>query len=257
MNQINTKKFILGNFKVVINSIYSKIKKQKTTIILPCSLHDLAQKSDNEQDLKKSKKNDSYNSVDFFTSDSMWLTWWFRFKNDFNIERVYGPDLIISILEKTKKQKLSTVFLGANTKTISDLKKKTINKNQHQHYLILKKSDFSQEEQEVLNKIIKIQPNILWIGIGSPKQVELAAELKTKLKKTTIFCVGAAFDFITNNKSQAPKFIQKSGLEWLFRLFTEPKRLWKRYLIIIPKFMISIIIKKLLKPILPKKINKK
>ncbi|MBU0974839.1 WecB/TagA/CpsF family glycosyltransferase [Patescibacteria group bacterium] len=235
MNKVNKYKFLLGDFKTVANTINNKIGERKTTVILPCSLHDLAQ----------AKNNSFYNNIDIYTTDSMWLTWWFRSKNDFIIDRVYGPNLMILILEKIKNKKFSSVFLGANSQALRNLRKKTLNKNHSQHYLLIKKSDSNKKEQEILNTIIKIQPDVLWIGIGSPKQAELATKLKIKLTKTTIFCVGAAFDFITNNKSQAPKYVQQCGLEWLFRLITEPKRLWKRYLIVIPNFIFSTIIKKL------------
>lgn len=254
MNINYSNKFILGDFKKVVTKITKKINGQKTTIVLPCSLHDLAQIQKQAQ--KKSKNNSFYNKVDIFTTDSMWLTQWFRFQNNLSVDRVYGPDLMTTILEKIKKQNLSAVFLGANNKTLHDLKEKTLNNNKSQHYLLIKKSDSSKKEQEIISKVINIQPDILWIGIGSPKQVEIAAKLKSKLKKTTIFCVGAAFDFITNNKKQAPKFVQQTGFEWLFRLVTEPKRLWKRYLIVIPKFMFSTIIKKLFKVVPPNRQKK-
>lgn len=237
MKSVYSDKFILGDFESVAENINNKIGKQKTTIIIPCSLHDLAQ----------AKNNSFYNKIDLFTTDSMWLTWWFSFKNNFNIERVYGPNLMISILKKIKGENFTSVFLGANYQTVLDLRKITFDKKQSQHYLLIKKNYSKKVEQKILDKIIKIQPEILWIGIGSPKQAELAARLKSKLKKTTVFCVGAAFNFITNNKRQAPKFIQQSGLEWLFRLITEPKRLWRRYLIVIPNFIFSIIIRKLFK----------
>lgn len=237
MKSVYSDKFILGDFKSVAENIIRKIGKQKTTIIIPCSLHDLAQ----------AKNNSFYNKIDLFTTDSMWLTWWFSIKNNFNIERVYGPNLMISILKKIKGKNIKSVFLGANSQAIQDLRKITSDKKQSQHYLLIKKNDSKKVEQKILDKIVKIQPEILWIGIGSPKQAELAARLKSSLKNTTIFCVGAAFDFITKNKKQAPKFIQQIGMEWLFRLITEPKRLWRRYLIVIPNFIFSTIIRKLLK----------
>ncbi|MBP7700831.1 WecB/TagA/CpsF family glycosyltransferase [Candidatus Woesebacteria bacterium] len=237
MKSIYSDKFILGDFESVADNINSKIGKQKTIIVLPCDLHSLAQ----------AKSNTFYNKIDIYTTDSMWLTWWFRFKNNFIIDRVYGPNLMLSILKKVKRKNFSSVFLGTDAQTLHKLEKKTLDKNQFQYYLFIKKSDSNKKEQEILNKIIKIQPDVLWIGIGSPKQVELAARLKSRLKKTTVFCVGAAFDFITNNKKQAPKFIQQIGMEWLFRLITEPKRLWRRYLIVIPNFIFSTIIRKLFK----------
>ena len=80
--------------------------------------------------------------------------------------------------------------------------------------------------------------NIVWIGMGGAKQIFLADALKKRTKGKVFVTVGAAFDFLTGNKRQAPILIQKIGLEWLFRLISEPKRLTPRYLKII-KFMLT------------------
>jgi len=71
--------------------------------------------------------------------------------------------------------------------------------------------------------------DILWVGLGSPKQDIWMYEHRDKLSVPVMIGVGAAFDFISGTKKQAPKLVQKIGMEWLFRLISEPKRLWKRY----------------------------
>ena len=89
------------------------------------------------------------------------------------------------------------------------------------------------EEMDYFDRISALKPTFIWLGLGSPKQVIFGARLKKKITGCKIFCVGAGFDFIAKNKQQAPRLLQKIGLEWMFRLFTEPKRLWKRYLVTI------------------------
>lgn len=78
--------------------------------------------------------------------------------------------------------------------------------------------------------IVQSEANIVWIGLGSPKQDYIACHLTTQLKIRTV-AVGAAFDFVSKEKKEAPNFLQEYGLEWLFRLILEPRRLWKRYLL--------------------------
>ncbi len=238
MNKISSNQFVVGDFVKVTKIVGDQIHKLKTVIILPCSLHDLAQ----------AQKNHFYNQVDIYLTDGMPLVWYLSIKNKKPIDRIYGPNLMKFILKKNKNKNPISVFLGANQNTLSRLRK-IIPKKPGNSFLLLKKSDTAKKEQQILDQIIKVQPNILWIGIGSPKQVELAARLKPKLKNTTIFCVGAAFDFIGGIKKQAPRWIQRSGLEWLFRLITEPLRLSERYLVIIPKYILSIIIKKIFRKI--------
>ena len=82
----------------------------------------------------------------------------------------------------------------------------------------------------LLDNIKSFAPNFVWVGMGAPKQFYISAEIYEKLKVTS-FSVGAAFDFIASTKQECPKLISNLGLEWLFRLITEPRRLWRRYLI--------------------------
>jgi N-acetylglucosaminyldiphosphoundecaprenol N-acetyl-beta-D-mannosaminyltransferase len=88
-----------------------------------------------------------------------------------------------------------------------------------------------EEEEEVLQQINRADPDILWIGLGSPKQDYWMYNHRDKLNVPVMIGAGAAFDFVAGVKPQAPFWMQRSGLEWLFRFLCEPKRLWRRYLI--------------------------
>jgi len=101
------------------------------------------------------------------------------------------------------------------------------------------KERFDREDyKNLLEKINKTNGKIVWLGLGAKKQIEVANELKKRGIKKVIITVGAAFDYLSGNKKQAPKILRNSGLEWLYRLLTEPKRLWPRYSQII-KFLIN------------------
>jgi N-acetylglucosaminyldiphosphoundecaprenol N-acetyl-beta-D-mannosaminyltransferase len=88
------------------------------------------------------------------------------------------------------------------------------------------------DENEVDSMIAEInasQADIVWVGLGSPKQEFWMAEYRERLHAPVLIGVGAAFDFLTGAKPQAPKWMQRAGMEWLFRLLSEPRRLWRRY----------------------------
>ena len=93
------------------------------------------------------------------------------------------------------------------------------------------------EEEDVLSRIRGLAPHFLWVGLSCPKQ-ELWMQMHMPLIGSGVAIgVGAAFDLVSGTKFQAPRWIQRSGLEWLFRLLTEPKRLFKRYFFVIPRFL--------------------
>lgn len=92
----------------------------------------------------------------------------------------------------------------------------------------------------MLDVIRRSKTTVLWIGLSSPKQVQLALRWRSKLPGVSIMCVGAAFDFVAQAKPSAPQWMKQLGLEWLFRLVTEPQRLWKRYLVDVPVFLVTL-----------------
>jgi N-acetylglucosaminyldiphosphoundecaprenol N-acetyl-beta-D-mannosaminyltransferase len=96
-------------------------------------------------------------------------------------------------------------------------------------------------EQEQLQVSVRLaRPDVMWIGLGTPKQERFMAEYLEKLDVTLMFGVGAAFDFHAGKVRQAPRWMRRAGLEWFFRLCREPRRLWKRYLKNNPLFIARI-----------------
>jgi N-acetylglucosaminyldiphosphoundecaprenol N-acetyl-beta-D-mannosaminyltransferase len=101
------------------------------------------------------------------------------------------------------------------------------------------RSDFSDELDDWVQQIIDSEAQVVWLGMGSPKQDRIAIELGHR-SKVPIFAIGAAFDFIAGTKHEAPVFFRILYLEWLFRMMSEPKRLWKRYLFGNIRFLILV-----------------
>jgi N-acetylglucosaminyldiphosphoundecaprenol N-acetyl-beta-D-mannosaminyltransferase len=91
------------------------------------------------------------------------------------------------------------------------------------------------EEEELASFVDEASPDVLWVGLSSPKQEKWMYEHRHRLKVPVMLGVGAAFDMNSGNLRRAPEWMRQHGLEWLFRLASEPRRLWRRYLITIPK----------------------
>ena len=94
----------------------------------------------------------------------------------------------------------------------------------------------SEEDEEVVERINATKPDIVWVGLSTPKQEYWMHRHLTRIDARVMIGVGAAFDFNADVKKQAPRWMQKNGLEWLFLVLSEPRRLWRRYLTIIPLF---------------------
>ncbi len=150
-------------------------------------------------------------------------------------ERVYGQALMLEFLRLAEKNGYSNFFYGSTQETLNSL----LNNLKRQFPRLKIAGTYSppfreiteQEDKEISEKINKASPDVLWVGLGCPKQQLWMYNHKDKLKVPVMVGVGAAFDFVAGTKIQAPAWIRDSGFEWLFRLVSEPKRLWKRYLI--------------------------
>jgi len=149
--------------------------------------------------------------------------------------RVYGSDLMNDFLEVSQVKGYSHFFYGSTEDTLNKLNLKLKNKFSNLKIAGFYSPPFGsmteEEKEEIIEKINRTSPDVLWVGLGCPKQQLWMHEHKHKLKVPVMVGVGAAFDFLAETKPQAPSWMRDNGLEWLFRLVTEPRRLWKRYLV--------------------------
>lgn len=223
------------SLKATANLIINWAKKQKRKYVLTCTLNEIVN-SRKSVDLKKSLLR-----ANLVTADGMSIVWTSRFLRNKKIERVYGPDLMLEICQLTENKKISHYFYGSTNlvvkQLIDNLKKKFPKLKISGYYSPPFRQLNKLEENKILKKIEHVKPHIIWVGLSSPKQSVWARKASEKLHPCIIIGVGAAFDFLSGNKKQAPLWIQNRGLEWLFRLIQEPKRLWKRYLLGIPLYI--------------------
>lgn len=224
--------FLLGTFSSVCTFLCRPVlQTEKSKVVLTCSLHDIAL-------LQQSPLlRNMYDAVDYYTTDGMPLVWLLSRLVKKKIDRVYAPDVMEYVFNITQGAQYRHLLYGSTSDTLQKIEDNMRIKYPQLNIIGKISPPFSQlsseEEKHFIDKIISLNPTFVWVGLGSPKQVIFASRLKNQLKGATIFCIGAGFDFIAKTKPQAPKIIQKVGLEWLFRLITEPKRLWRRYIVVI------------------------
>tara|TARA_B100002052_G_scaffold297744_1_gene329231 strand:+ start:3162 stop:3917 length:756 start_codon:yes stop_codon:yes gene_type:complete len=190
----------------------------------------------------RSIHNGSYMSI----PDGMPCVWVSKLKKSKNIERCFGPEVFIKVMEISAKNNIKHYFYGGNV-GIADKLKLNMEKlfpgiQIVGTYCPPFRPLNQKEEKELFDDIEESKPDIVWVGLSTPKQEIFMSEYLPKLKTKLMFGVGAAFDYHTGSLVIAPKWVQNSGLEWLFRLLMEPRRLWKRYFDIVPKFIMYNII---------------
>lgn len=173
--------------------------------------------------------------------DGMPGVWIGKLKGAKAMQRCYGPDFFRDTINATKIEKINHFFCGGKEGVAEKLKKACEEKFGNFNIVGTYSPPFREMTDIELNDLAvhinKLDTNIVWIGLSTPKQEKFAYRLSKFTNVNFICTVGAAFDFHTDYVKQAPSWIQKIGMEWFFRLLMEPKRLWKRYFEIVPLFI--------------------
>jgi N-acetylglucosaminyldiphosphoundecaprenol N-acetyl-beta-D-mannosaminyltransferase len=158
-----------------------------------------------------------------------------------NSARVYGPDLMPLILAVAEQEGTAVGFYGGTDsslpKLVSAITRRFPNLKLTYAYAPPFRQLTFEEDESVVRAINDAAVRILFVGIGGPQQDHWMHAHRGRIP-LVMLGVGAAFDFLARTKPQAPRWIQQSGLEWLFRLCAEPRRLWRRYLLRNPHFAI-------------------
>ncbi len=180
------------------------------------------------------------NDADLITPDGMPLVWIMRLKGQHEQRRVYGPTLMLHILESAARDSVAVGFYGSRPDTLNSLIKKMQTRFKDLKIVYSFSPPFfligQDQDAGIVDAINRSGAQILFVGLGCPKQELWMAEHLGKVK-SVMLGVGAAFDFHSGTKPQAPPWMQRIGLEWFYRLATEPGRLWKRYLYHNPRFV--------------------
>ncbi|MFT6329445.1 MAG: N-acetylglucosaminyldiphosphoundecaprenol N-acetyl-beta-D-mannosaminyltransferase [Bermanella sp.] len=181
------------------------------------------------------------NNADLVIPDGRPLSWAQKLLGHKNAEQVRGQDIMNAICEQSGTKKLNIGLYGGSSdellkQVITELKTSYPDINITFSYSPPFRPLTDEEDSDIVKQINDADVNVLFVGIGCPKQERWMAEHKEQLN-CVMLGVGAAYDFIAGSKKHAPRWMQRVGLEWLFRLLSEPKRLWKRYLQQNPRFI--------------------
>lgn len=182
-----------------------------------------------------------HNRAFLVTPDGMPLVWALKHAGHSESGRVYGPDLMLSVFQAGSSKGLRHFIYGATAKTLEQLQARLLARFPEARIAGSYAPPFrelsQQEEADIADRINRSGADIIWVGLGSPKQELWMARMRERLDASMLIGVGAAFDFHAGLKRQAPKIIQRSGFEWAFRLLCEPRRLWRRYAVVVPAFI--------------------
>ncbi len=158
-----------------------------------------------------------------------------KMRGEKNISRIFGPTLFEKTLEWGQKDDLKHFFFGSSKKTLNKMKE-VINSKYPEAIICGMVSppyrQFTDEENErFLEDMNNANADLIWVGLGAPKQEIWMYENYKKLNRGIMIGIGAGFDYLAGNTKHAPEWMKNFALEWLYRLLQEPRRLWKRYLI--------------------------
>ena len=176
--------------------------------------------------------------------DGMPLVWAGWAAGARHMDRVYGPDLMLAACERAAARGYSSFFYGGRPGVAERLAARLVGAFPGLKIAGTYAPPFrelsAQEDENVVQLISAAQPDLVWVGLGTPKQELWMAAHAHRIDAGVLIGVGAAFDIHAGLTRQAPHWMQRSGLEWAFRLAQEPRRLWRRYLYNNPRFLAGV-----------------
>jgi len=181
------------------------------------------------------------NNAGLVTPDGMPEVWLGKLKGFKNIEKVYAPEIMEETFKISVQNNIKHFFYGGKDGVAIKLKKVLEEKYHGIQIVGTYYPPFRpltiEEKNDIIQMINESQADIVWCGLGCPKQEKWMAEFRPLLTASVLIGVGAGFDFIAGEKPLAPYWITRSGFEWFYRIFSDPKRLFKRYGKVVPKFI--------------------
>lgn len=215
------------NMEEVLSFIYDNITTLSGNYICVSNVHTTVMSYENEE------YRNVQNSAILRIPDGGPLSYVQKKRGHNLAERVTGPDLMGRIFEESKKNELRHYFYGSTQETLDLLEKKLKEKFSDINIVGMYSPPFKelndQEDKKIIDNINKSNADIIWVGLGAPKQENWMYNHKDKINGLMIG-VGAGFDFHAGKIKRAPKWMQKCYLEWLYRLLQDPKRLFTRYM---------------------------
>ena len=182
-----------------------------------------------------------HNAAGMTTPDGMPMVWASKWAGVREVDRVYGPDLMLEVCRVAAEKGWSSYFYGGKPGVADRLAEKLTSRFPGLPVAGTHSPPFGDlspdEDREIIARINQANADIVWVGLSTPKQERWMAEHRASVNAKVLVGVGAAFDINSGGVRQAPVLVQRSGFEWLYRLAQEPGRLWRRYLRNNPAFL--------------------
>jgi N-acetylglucosaminyldiphosphoundecaprenol N-acetyl-beta-D-mannosaminyltransferase len=224
------------NLSEAVETVERWIREGGRNYVCVTSVHGLMESRRDE------RLRDIHNHAGLATPDGMPLVWLSRLLGNSRTERVCGRDLMRELTAVSALRGYRHFYYGGAEGVAEKLKQALIIEYPQLAVAGVFCPPFRQLTQEeddvVVDAINAARPDIVWVGLSTPKQEQWMASHVGWIDAPVMIGVGAAFDFLAGIKRQAPVWMQRNGLEWLFRLCLEPRRLWRRYAYIVPGFAV-------------------
>ena len=216
------------NLESAKRTILDRLQRREKGYICVTGVHGVIEAQDD------SKFRNILNESFLTTPDGMPMVWVSWLRKHHEVDRVYGPDLMLEMAEATRDGKFTHFLYGGRPGIAELLQRRLVERFPGIRIVGTYTPPFGplspEQERELEERFRQLKPDITWIGLSTPKQERFMAQYLRKLDTTVMCGVGAAFDFHSKVVKQAPRWIQRSGFEWLYRTFQEPRRLFWRYL---------------------------
>lgn len=218
----------ITNLYDAITTIFDWVEKSEKHYVCVTGVHGVMECQ------KDGKLRLIHNNSGLTVPDGMPLVWLSRSRGFSKIGRVYGPDLMLEVCERSVSKRYKHFLYGGN-EGVAEKLRDNFNKmfpgiNIVGIYTPPFRPLDKTEEASLINLVNQLSPDFFWVGLSTPKQEKFMAEYLPKLNTKVMLGVGAAFDILSGRIKDAPEWMKNNGLQWLFRLYKEPRRLWKRYL---------------------------
>ncbi len=216
-------------YQEVVDATVSAVRNDEPAIVSLHAAHAVVTAADDP------KLNQRVNDFQIVAPDGQPVRWALNRLHGARLrDRVYGPELMLRLCQRAAEEGISIYLYGSSPEVIAALCSRLPDKYPGLEIAGAESPPFRvlspEEDAEMVQRINSSCAGIVFIGLGCPKQDHFAYEHRHTIEGVQV-CVGAAFDFHAGNKKMAPAWMQRRGLEWLFRLWEEPGRLWKRYLV--------------------------
>jgi N-acetylglucosaminyldiphosphoundecaprenol N-acetyl-beta-D-mannosaminyltransferase len=228
------------NPEQAITEIEGWVRRRERHYVNVCTVHTIMEC---QKDVKLRRV---VNQSGLSTPDGMPLVWLSRLHGFRDAARVYGPDLMLALCERSQTTGFRHFFYGGAPGIAERLSDQLRRRYPRLVVAGIHSPPFrpvgTMEEPRIREAIDAARPDIIWVGLGTPKQDYWVADHRAVLEAPVLIAVGAAFDFHAGVLRQAPRWMQRSGLEWCFRLAQEPRRLAYRYLVLNPLFVLNTVL---------------